>query len=396
MTVAPPPTPQDKEPLGPLLARIWRDYLRERKGRLFLSLVCAAVTAGTTAWILSLLEPAVNGLFVEQSRRALATVPLAIAGVAVIRAIAAIAQARLVNRLGHGVVGEIQGRLFGRMIRADLARLRSQHSGSFVASVLFDANLVREAFTQGAVSYTQHAVTLIALFGWMLWLDPVLFAVVLIGLPAATLVLRRFTKKARRAAEGAMAETSVLSTALMENLDGVRLIKIENREDAEDARVGEVIERRQRFVIKGADAKAFSGPTSEMVAMFVIAGVLFYAGWRAQSGGMDVGEFTAFIAAMLAAGQSLRTLTNLQTVMAEGFAAARRLFAALDIQPEIREATEPKALAAGPCTVELKDVAFAYSEAAPTLSGIDLVVRPGETIALVGPSGGGKSTILSQ
>ncbi len=389
------PAPEDKEPLRPLLARIWREYLSARKGRLFLSMLCAAVTAGTTALILSLLEPAVNGLFIEQSRQALIYVPLAISGVAVVRACAAILQARLVNRLGHGVVGEIQSRLFGRMIRADLARLRSQHSGDFVASVLFDANLVREAFTQGVVNYTQHSLTLIALFGWMLWLDPVLTLVVLIGMPLANLVLRRFSKKARKAAAGAMAETSVLSTALMENLDGVRLIKIENREDAEDARVGEVIDRRQRFVIKGSDARAFSGPTSEMVSMFVVSAVLFYAGWRAQSGGMDVAQFTAFIAALLAAAQSLRNLTNLQTVMAEGLTAAQRLFASLDIQPEIREAAQPKALPDGPCTVELKDVSFAYSAAAPTLSGVDLIVKPGETVALVGPSGGGKSTILS-
>src|SRR5690606_5362837 len=171
------------------------------------------------------------------------------------------------------------------------------------ASVLFDANLMREAFTNGVVNYTQHALTLIALFVWMAWLDPILTLVVLVGMPAASLVLRRFSKKARRAAAGAMVETGVLSTALMENLDGVRQVKIENQEDAEDARVGEVIERRQRFVIKGANARSFSGPTSEMVSMFVVAAVLAYAGWRAQTGAMNVGQFTAFIGALLVAAQ---------------------------------------------------------------------------------------------
>lgn len=406
MTATPPlPTPPrapadpDKAPLRPLLARIWRDYLSARKGRLALALLCAAVTAGTTALILYLLEPAVNGLFIEQSRRALVMIPVSIASVGVIRALAAVGQGALVNRLGHGVVGEIQARLFSRMIRADLARLRSQHSGGFVSSVLFDANLVREAFTTGVVNYTQHSLTLIALIATMLFIDPMLAAVVLLGMPAVNLVLKRFSKKARKAARGAMAETTVLSTALMENLDGVRLVKIENREDDEDARVGDVIARRQRFVIKGSDAKSFSGPTSEMVAMFVVAAVLAYAGWRAQAGQMNVGQFTAFIGILLAAAQSLRNLTNLQTVMAEGLTAARRLFEALDIQPEIREASEPDVLDDGPCTVRFDQVSFAYPGAgageAPTLDRIDLIVRPGETVALVGPSGGGKSTALS-
>ena len=387
--------PEEKQPLRPLLARIWRDYLSERKGRLALALLCAAVTAGTTAWILQLLEPAVNGLFVQQDPAALWRIPLAIAGVGVVRAAAAIGQANLVNRLGHGVVGEIQAQLFARMIRADLARLRSQHSGGFVASVLFDANLVREAFTTGTVNYTQHALTLIALIASMIWIDPLLAAVVLCGMPAVNLVLRRFSKKARKAAVGAMAEPTVLSTALMENLDGVRLVKIEIREDAEDARVGEVIARRQRFVIKGSNAKSFAGPASEMVAMFVVAAVLAYAGWRSQQGQMNVGQFTAFIGILLAAAQSLRNLTNLQTILAEGLTAARRLFGALDIQPEIREAAEPIALPQGPCEVRLEHVSFAYSDDGPTLSDVDLLIRPGETVALVGPSGGGKSTILS-
>jgi subfamily B ATP-binding cassette protein MsbA len=203
----------------------------------------------------------------------------------------------------------------------------------------------------------------------------------------------------RKATTGAMVETSNLSTALMENLDGVRLIKIENREAAEEARVGEVVGRRQRHVIKSADSRAFAGPLSNLVAMFVVAAVMAYAGWRARDGAMSVGAFAAYIGLLMAAGQSLRQVTNLQTVMAEGLTAARRLFGALDIQPEIREAPDAAPLPEGPVTVALDHVSFAYAPAAqggaPTLSDVSLTVAPGETVALVGPSGGGKSTILS-
>lgn len=387
------------EPLRPLLARIWRDYLRARRGKLFLSMLAAAVTAGTTALIFRLLEPAINGLFIEQSERALLLIPAAIVGASLVRAVASIAQANLVNRLGHGVVGEIQTQLFGRMIRADLARLRSQHSGGYVSSVLFDANLVREAFTSGAVTYVQHSLTLVAMLASMLWIDASLTLVVLLGIPLITLIMRQFSRRSRKAAVGAMAETENLSTALMENLDGVRVIKIENRETAEEARVAEVVGRRQRFIIKGANARAFAGPLSEFISTIVVALVLLFAGWQARQGGMNVGEFAAFVGLLLGAGQSLRQVTNLQTVMVEGLTAARRLFTALDIEPEIREVDAPLPLARGPVTVALEDVSFAYSttteDAPPTLSDVSIVVRPGETVALVGPSGGGKSTILS-
>ena len=401
------------EPLRPLLGRIWRDYLSRHKTALFISMLCAALAGGLSAVLLKLLEPAVNGLFVQQGapirlwglfdippERALLFIPLAIVAVALARTLASLGQAALVNRLGHGIVGDIQVRLFAAMIRADLARLRSQHSGAFVSSVLFDANLVREAFTTGVVNYTQHALTLVAVIASMAFIDWRLTLIVLLGVPAVSLIMRRFGRKTRKAARGAMTETENLSTALMENLDGVRLIKIENREAAEEARVAEVVARRQRHIIKGADARAFAGPSSDLVAMGVVAAVMAYAGFRAQSGDMTVGGFAAFIGLLLAAGQSLRQVTNLATVMSEGLTAARRLFTALDIEPEIREAADAADLPDGPLTVALDHVSFAYDTtgetgAPPTLSDVSISVKPGETIALVGPSGGGKSTILS-
>jgi subfamily B ATP-binding cassette protein MsbA len=402
---APTALPEDT-PSRPLIGRVWRDYLSHRKPALFVSILCAAIAGLSAATVLQLLQPAIDGMFLGKPVRvaglfdiapenALVAVPAIIVGVGVIWTIAALGQAALVNRIGHGIVGDIQVRLFGSMIRADLARLRSQHSGAFVSSVLFDANLVREAFTNGVVNYTQHGLTLIAVLLYMAWLDWRLTLIVLLGAPLIAYVIRRFGKRMRKATTGAMVETENLSTALMENLDGVRLIKIENREAAEEGRVAEVVGRRQRHVIKSADSRAFAGPFSNLVAMLIVAAVMAYAGWQARHGQMTVGAFAAYVGLLMSAGQSLRQVTNLQTVMAEGMTAARRLFGALDIAPEIREAAAPLPLPSGPATIAFEDVSFSYGAASPTIADVSLTVAPGETVALVGPSGGGKSTLLS-
>jgi len=400
------PAPQEDTTSRPLIGRIWRDYLSNRKAALILSLVCAAIAGVSAATVLQLLQPAIDGmflgkpvtvagLFVVRPDQALVAIPIIIVGIGLIWTAAALGQAALVNRLGHGIVGDIQVRLFGSMIRADLARLRSQHSGAFVSSVLFDANLVREAFTNGTVNYTQHGLTLIAVLLYMAWSDWRLTLIVLLGAPLIAFVLRRFGKRMRKATTGAMVETENLSTALLENLDGVRLIKIENREAAEEARVAEVVDRRQRHVIKSADSRAFAGPVSNLVAMIIVAAVMAYAGWQARQGQMTVGAFAAYVGLLMSAGQSLRQVTNLQTVMAEGMTAARRLFGALDIDPEIREAAAPRALPPGQATIAFDRVSFDYGSASPTISDVSFTVSPGETVALVGPSGGGKSTLLS-
>ncbi|MBS0295312.1 MAG: ATP-binding cassette domain-containing protein [Proteobacteria bacterium] len=386
---------EDKQPLRPLLGRIWRDYVSRRWGRLLLAGLCAIGIAGVSAALTGILEPAVNAIKGGKASSDVYLIPLILIGLTLVRAALQMSQALLVNRIGHRVVGDVQMQVVSRLLNADLARLRSEHTGSYVSSVLFDANLIRQAFTDGIVNYLQNSLQVISQLAVMFWIDPLLAACALVAAPLVGMVIQRFAKQTRKAAQGAMAETSNLSTAMMESLDGVKIVKIENREAYEEARIGAVVDRRQGFVIKGANAKALATPATEAVTMVTVAGVLAFAIWRAQVAHLTVGGFAAFLVAMLLASQSLRQVANLQSVFAEGLAAARRLFVALDIEPEIRESDQLKALPPAPCRIDFEHVAFAYHEGASALADVSLSAKPGETIALVGPSGGGKSTILN-
>jgi subfamily B ATP-binding cassette protein MsbA len=138
-----------------------------------------------------------------------------------------------------------------------------------------------------------------------------------------------------------------------------------------------------------------AAPATETLMTLITAAVLAYAGWRSMSGAMNVGAFVAFITALGMASQSLRQLANLQTVMAEGLQAARRLFAALDVRPEVREPPRAPPLPAGEATIRFEGVDFAYGDGPAALGDVSLEARRGETVALVGPSGGGKTTILN-
>ncbi|MFM8938981.1 MAG: ABC transporter transmembrane domain-containing protein, partial [Phenylobacterium sp.] len=157
-----------------ILARTWRVYLASRWPSLALAGLAAVAVAALSAMLVQILEPAINDLLGDPKPGALLTIPLAIAALAIARGRAQVLQATLVNRTGNAVVGDVQVQLFGRLVRADLARLRSQHSGSFVSSVLYDAGLIREAATAGLINYTQHALTVVAAIGVMVSKDLVL------------------------------------------------------------------------------------------------------------------------------------------------------------------------------------------------------------------------------
>ena len=395
-STGPPPGETGTEPsTRATLARLWNDYLRPRWPMMLLSLVLAGIAGALTALLMKVLEPAVDQLVVAKNREAMTTIPLTILAIAVPRALCQFIQPQIVNRLGHGLVSQIQVQLFGKLINADLARLQTGHTGSYVSSVLFDANLIRQSATDGLAKFTQNALITLFLAIWLLTIDLVLGGLVLIVAPIVNGVLRRFSRRTRKAVRGAMAETSNLSTAVMESLDGIKIVKLEGREDFEQQRVEEVSRRRQKHLIKSSTTKASLGPTTELIMSFVMAGILVYAGWRAQQGALSPGMLLSFIASLLTLGQAIREMAAQTGVMTEGLAAARRLFDAMDVQPKIQDPSSPRPIPDGPCSVEFADVTFSYRGDAPALNGLSLKAAPGETIALVGPSGSGKSTVLN-
>ncbi|QUD87196.1 ABC transporter ATP-binding protein [Phenylobacterium montanum] len=383
------------QPRFGLIGRVARDYLAPRWTGFALSIVCAIAVAGLSAELIRLLQPAIDDLIAHPKPGALLRIPVLVATLALGRAAAQVGQAMLVNGIGNRIVGDIQLQLFGRMVRADLARLRTTHSGSHVASVLYDAGLIREAATNGVVNYTQHFLTVIGAGAVMVINDPLLSVGLLAAAPIALLIMRRYARKTKKAATGAMTETSALATVLMESLDGIKIVKIENREAFEENRVSAVIDRRQEHLIKGANARATAAPATEALMTLITAGVLAYAGWRALGGHISVGALVAFLGALSMASQSLRQLANLQTVFSEGLTAAARLFAALDVEPEIRDAPSAAPLQGGEFHLRFETVDFSYGADEQALHGVSLEARRGETVALVGPSGGGKSTILN-
>ena len=401
------PTPVPDMSTRALVARVWTDYLSKQKRRLAVAIGCALVVVVATSLLGVWLDPALNLLLrapvtdkVTQAMpalikaRPLLWLPAIFIAAAAIRFAGQRGVTLALNRIGNSLVGRIQAQLFSRLVHADLGRLQQAHSGQYLSSVLYDADLVREAASAGVVQYIQASMMVLgALVNMFIMSWSMTLAVLLIG-PVLALVMGRYLNLTRKAAKGAMAETSSLSTAIMESLDGIKIIKISNREAFEEGRVGEVIDRRQAHIIKGANARTMAAPMTEFLTGLLLAGILAYNGWRALHEPVTAGSLFSFVAALGIASQNLRQLAGLQGTFSLGMTAAHRLFAALDIRPEIVDAPGAAELRRDFQTVTFDRARFAYGEA-PVLKEVSFTAKAGETIALVGPSGSGKSTLLN-
>ena len=379
-----------------LISRVYASYLKPHLPAFLFALACAAVVGGLTGLLSWQLEPAVRLVIERHDRHALWFIPMIIAAIGLARGLCQLIQAVLTNRIGNQVVADIQVQLFGHFVRADLARLRTAHTGAYVSSVLYDAGLIREAATSGLTNYLQNLLAVVASAVVMVMQDPVLAGLLIVIAPIVAWAMRHFVRRTRDAATLAMDETSALSTAIMESLDGIKIVKIETREADEEARVAEVVGRRLGHLIQGANAKALAGPATDSLMTIAMAAIIAFAGWRAMGGRPEVSHLMSFIVALAFGAQALRFLANYQPILTEGLAAAARLFGTLDEGPAIVDHPGARTLRAAKGELKLDKVGFAYdpgSEAA--LSGVSLEARPGQTVALVGPSGGGKSTILS-
>ena len=379
-----------------LIARVFAGYLKPHLPAFSLALACAAAVGALTGVLSWRLEPAVRLVIERHDRHALWFIPLTIAAIGLARGLCQLGQAVLTNRIGNQVVAEIQVQLFGHFVRSDLARLRTTHTGAYVSSVLYDAGLIREAATSGLTNYLQNLLAVFASGVVMVVEDPVLAGLLIVIAPIVAWVMRHFVRRTRDAATLAMDETSALSTAVMESLDGIKIVKIETREADEEARVAEVVGRRLGHLIAGANAKALAGPATDSLMTIAMAAIIAFAGWRALGGRPEISHLMAFIVALAFGAQALRFLANYQPILTEGLAAAARLFRTLDEAPTIVDRPGARALDRARGELRLEKVGFAYEPGAePALTSVSLEARPGQTVALVGPSGGGKSTILS-
>jgi ATP-binding cassette, subfamily B, bacterial MsbA len=379
----------------PLVLRLVRDFVRPYVGRMALAFLCMGLMAGATAANAWLMQPMLDRVFVAHDERLLLVIPLAVIVLALVKGVSNYWQAVLMTTVGQRVVADIQLTLFARLMRADIAYFHANPTGTLISRFTNDAGMLRNAATTVLAGIGKEAMTAAFLVALMFYQDWVLALVAFIVFPIAIRPIVSIGRRMRRVSANTQSEIGQFTTLLDQTFQGARHVKAYGMEAYEEKRAARLIENLYTLVERAQRVRSVASPLMETLGGIAVALVILYGGHEVISEARSPGAFFSFITALLLAYQPMKALAGLNANLQEGLAAAQRIFTVLDVEPEIREAPDAKPLAIAGGEIRFSGVQFTYANGTKALDGVDLVVPAGKTVALVGSSGAGKSTILN-
>jgi ATP-binding cassette, subfamily B, bacterial MsbA len=379
----------------PLIRRLARSYLKPQRWRLASAVFWMAVAAATTGALAKLMEPIIDEVFQNKNGAMLWPVAVAVLVTFAFRGIATYAHSVQMNHAGQAIVADIQRRLFSHLLRSDLAYFHANPAGHLVSHLINDVNLMRYAVAEVMTGIFKSVLTLAVLIGVMFAQDWVLSLAAFIVFPVAAWFVARIGSRLRRVSYNTQAELGHFSAMLNQTFQGMRHVKAYGMEDYERQRAGTTIDRLFHLTHKGFRVQAISTPVTEILSGIAIVTVIVYGGYQVISGERTAGTLFSFITAFLLAYEPMKRLAKLNAQLQGGLAAAERVLAVMDTEPGIADREGARPLAVESYDIRFEDVHFSYGDEKRALRGVDLEVPDGRTVALVGASGSGKSTILN-
>lgn len=378
-----------------LLKRLLREHGRRYAPQYALAIVCMLLVAATTSLSAYALKYVIDTIFVHQDRAALVGITFGIVAIFVVKGFAAYFSEVVVGTTGNRIVAETQKRMFDHLLKVDLAFFEKYPSGDLVTRITYNAGCVRDVLSMVALNIGRDVFTIVGLVGTMIALDPFLTLIALVGGPVAAISLRKMVVRIKKAMHSELHSMVGIVQGTRELSQGAYVVKSFQLEPALRGKMFAAIEAVERLASKMLRIQASVNPLMETIGGVAVAAVIFYAGWRNLYHGETPGQFFAFITALLMCADPGRRLSKVQLQMATAAVGVRLMYELLDAPAKEDEPPGKPDLLVSPGHIQFKNIAFSYVQGKPALNNLDLEIPAGKTTALVGQSGGGKSTILA-
>jgi len=376
------------------LKRVWF-YFREHKYLIFIALIASIVVAATDGATAYIIKDILDGIFIEKNEKMLRVIPLVIIGMYAIRGIARIMQVYLIQYSGQMAVKKIREDMYHKMIRLPMSYFDCNDTGAMMARIVNDVNNMQSAIPS-VVKIVKNTLSVVFLVGVVLYQDFKLGCTIFLAMPFMVLLIVKTGKKIKKYSRKEQERVGFVATALQETFSGVRVVKAFASEDKETDKFNILNAKEIKYKLKRQLITAISSPMMETIAGFAVAAIIFYGGIKVINGETTAGTFFSFIAAFGLMFEPFKKINKENVNIQAANAAAERIFSIIDHKNDILDNDGTLDCEAEGKVIRFSDVDFRYVEDGDKiLDKVNLEIKPGMTVALVGSSGAGKSTIAS-
>jgi ATP-binding cassette, subfamily B, bacterial MsbA len=375
-------------------------YLKPHTKTIIGSVLAMALVAAAETSIPALMKPLLDRGFTGELDNKLWLVPIFLVGLAFIRGGAQFLSNYLLSRVINAVLLKLREQMFQTLLHAKTEFYQKSSASSLINAVVFEVNNVLSIMGTMLISLVRDSLTVLGLLGYLIYLNWKLTLVVLIIFPIIAFIMSLINRRLRGLNREQQAMTSELAYIVEEAVSGHKIVKVHGGENYEMSRFIDKADRLRRFALKAAVAGGLNQPITQLVASMALSVVLVIALMQSSTEGTTVGGFAAFITAMFLIISPIKHLADINQPLQRGLTAAEMIFSLMD-QP-IEEDDSRKAgvqrIEKAKGAIAFKDVSFSYQQDADrqdALKHVSLSIQAGEVVAFVGPSGGGKSTLVN-
>lgn len=359
-----------------------------------LALLGMVVIAVTEPALPALMKPLLDGTFVHKDEALMRWMPWVILALVVVRGSAEYVASYGINWVGNKLVMDLRQAMFDKLLALPTAVYDDRATGNLISKLTYDVTQVTAAGTSVLTALFKDSLSLLGLLAWLLWLNWKLTLLALVMAPLIVGVVRLISVRLRASSRAVQQAMGDVTQVLQETIDGHKVVKLFGGQRYEAARFAEQANRVRRFMMKQATAAAASVPVVQFLAGVALATIVYLATQQSSANEITVGEFVSFVTAMLMLTAPLKRITGVNEPLQRGLAAAESVFELIDQESERDPGRAAIARARG--EIRFDDVSFSYIDTKRlALDSITLTVNPGETVALVGASGSGKSTFAN-
>ncbi len=382
-------TPQEKVADSKTLYLRLFAYAWKYKGVFLIGILGLVFLSATNTAFLATIKQVTDEGFVKQSPDKMALLPLMLFGLMAVRGLSGFFSGFAMRWVARRVVEDLRRSVFQQLMRLPITYFDEQSAGIVVAKITYDVEQMSGAATRSAISLVSDTLTALGIIGYMLYLDWRLTLIFALIAPIMAFYLRAMTPKLRNAGKQAQDSIGEMTKVAEEAISGQRIVKIFGASRYENQRFAKVAAKNRHMQIRLARLSGMNSMVIELLAAVSLGLVVYYAVGR-----FSAGEFAAFVAALLMLIAPIKHLTAMNEEVQVALAAAQSVFGVIDIEPEADDGKQVLARTHG--EIEFKNVSLSYQNAKrPALNDISFTIKPGEKLALVGRSGGGKTTLVN-